>query len=277
VVVSGARSWCRVVGHGAGATRGGATAAFKPARPQRPVVTELPDIDPTEASAVAERRDEVVAAVREHATQVAYQVARLQGGDYGSLDLDTDAGTWTVKHEAGELDYLRFDPDGGDPVYVVSTERPPEPEPLATAMADYGAFLAAYEAHVDSLDGVLEDVPTEFPEVATTDGVVAERDRVVGAVADACDRMAAELRRADGGDYGTFTARVDGERWELNWDRDGAAYLRVGGEDGVYLLSQYGPPSARELRAHAPSFPGFVRAYNDHVESLAAELRTVEL
>jgi hypothetical protein len=240
-------------------------------------VTEFPDVDATDAAAVAERRDEVVTAVREHAGQVAYQVARLQGGDYGSLDLDTDAGTWTVKHEAGALEYLRFDPDGGDAVYVVSTERAPEPEPLARAMADYDAFLAAYEAHVDSLDGVLDDVPTEFPEVATTDGVVAERDRVLGAVEDACDRMAAELLRFEGGDYGTFTTRVDGERWELNWDRDGAAYLRVGGENGVYLVSQYGPPSAAEIRAHVPSFRGFVRAYNEHVADLEADLRTVEL
>ena len=238
-------------------------------------MTDLPD--PADPSAVAQRRDEVVAAVREHAGTLARRVARLQGGDYGALELDTEAGTWTVKHEAGALDYLRFDPDGGDPVYVVSGQGAPEPEPLARALADYGAMVAAFGAHVDSLRGVLDDVPTEFPPVADVDDVVAERDRVAGAVADACDRMAAELRRADGGDYGTFTARVDGDRWELNWDRDGAAYLRVGGEDGVYLLSQYGPPSARELRTHVPAFPGFVRAYNDHVESLAAELRRVEL
>jgi len=184
-------------------------------------MTEWPPVDPTDAAAVADERDELVAAARDHAGQVAYQLARLEGGDYGQADVETDRGEWTVKYEGGDLEYLRFDPGRGDEVYVISTKQPPEPEALATAMADYDAFVAGFNDYVASLDGVLDDVSTDFPEIATTDGVVAQRDRVLGRVREVCDRIAAELQRYEGGDYGTFTERVAGTRWELKWDRDG--------------------------------------------------------
>ncbi|WP_276270709.1 hypothetical protein [Haloarcula litorea] len=240
-------------------------------------MTDWPPADPADASTVADRRDELVAAVRDHAGQVAYHLARLQGGDYGQADVETDRGVWTVKYEGGDLEYLRFDPDRGDEVYVVSTKRDPEPGPLADALADYDAFVAGFADYVDSLSGVLDDVSTDFPAVESTEGVVAERDRVLDRVREVCDRIAAELHRYEGGDYGTFATRVDGTRWELKWDRDGAAYLRAGGSNGVYLLSQYEPPSAADIREYAPRFAGFVDAYNDHVEDLESDLATVEL
>jgi len=240
-------------------------------------VTEWPPVDPADTASIVDRRDEVVAAVRDHAGQLAYRLARLEGGDYGELSVDTDGGEWTVKYEGGDLEYLRFDPGGRDPTYVVSTKRDPEPEALAEAMAEYGAFVEGFNEYVAGLDGVLDDVPTDFPEVASTDGVVAERDRVLDAIRDACDRIAAELRRYEGGDYGTYTERVHGTRWELKWDEDGAAYLRVNGSNGLYLLSQYEPPAADDIREYAPRFREFVRAYNDHVAELEADLGTVEL
>ncbi|MFB6082644.1 MAG: hypothetical protein ABEJ94_00175 [Halorientalis sp.] len=236
---------------------------------------DWPDVDITDAEAVAERRDEVVAAVRDHAGRIAYALARLQGGDYGQRTFDTDRGAWTVKYEAGDLQYLRYDPRSGSEIYVVSTQRPPEPGPLATALADYDAFVAAFDAHVESLEGVLDDAPAEFPEPASVDGVVAERDRIVGAIEETCDAIARALARYEGGEYGTFTARVDGTRWELKWDADGVSYLRVGGEGGVYLVSQYGPPAAPDLREYAPRFAGFVEAYNEHVDDLESDLATV--
>ncbi|MDG5777105.1 hypothetical protein VB773_21065 [Haloarculaceae archaeon H-GB2-1] len=234
-------------------------------------------MDPADASAVADRRDELVAAVRDHAGQIAYQLARLEGGDYGQATVDTDRGEWTVKYEAGDLEYLRFDPKRGSEVYVVSTKQPPEPGPFADALVDYDDFVAGFNEYVTSLDGVLDDVDIDFPAVETTDGVVAERDRVLGRVREVCDRIAAELHRYEGVDYGTFTTRVDGTRWELKWDRDGASYLRVGGSSGLYLLSQYEPPSAADIREYAPLFREFVRAYNDHVTDLESDLATVEL
>ncbi|WP_172824885.1 hypothetical protein [Halorientalis sp. IM1011] len=240
-------------------------------------MTGWPDIDPTDAEAVAERRDEVVAAVRDHAGQIAYALARLQGGDYGQRDFDTDRGTWTVKYEAGDLEYLRYDPRSGSEVYVVSTKQPPEPEPLATALTDYDAFVAAFDDHVASLDGVLDEAPTDFPAPASVDGVVAERDRVVGSIRDTCDAIARALARYEGGDYGTFATRVDGTRWELKYDEDGTSYLRVGGEGGVYLISQYEPPAAPDLREYAPRFSGFVDAYNEYVADLESDLATVSL
>ena len=240
-------------------------------------MTEWPPIDPTDATAVADQRDELVAAVTDHAGRIAYQLARLEGGDYGQRTIETERAEWTVKYEAGDLSYLRFDPERGNEVYVVSTQQPPEPEPLADAMADYSAFVAGFNDYVDSLDGILDDVSTDFPDVAATDSAVAERDRVLDSIHDVCDRMARELQRYEGGDYGTFTTRVAGTRWELNWDRDGVSYLRIGGENGLYLLSQYQPPSADDIREQAPDFPKFVRAFNEDVAELEASLERIEL
>ncbi|WP_254271593.1 hypothetical protein [Haloarcula marina] len=240
-------------------------------------MTDWPPVDPADATAVAERRDELVAAVRDHAGGLAYQLARLKGGDYGQKAVGTDRGEWTVKYEGGDLEYLRFDPKRGSEVYVVSTKQDPEPEPLADALVDYPAFVAGFNDYVHSMDGVLDDVVTDFPSVETTDGVVAERDRVLGRIREVCDRIAGELQRYEGGDYGSYATRVDGTRWELKWEGARASYLRVGGTGGLYLLSQYEPPSAADIREYAPRFRGFVRAYNDHVAELESDLGTVEL
>ncbi|ELY39966.1 hypothetical protein [Halalkalicoccus jeotgali] len=237
---------------------------------------EWPDLQ-GDSEAVRTRRDELVGEVRDHAGRVAYQLARLQGGEYGQRTFSTKRGEWTVKYEAGDLQYLRYDPAAGSETYVVSTKQPPEPAALADALSDYGAFVEAYNEYVRSLDGVLDGIETEFPAVQTTDEVVAQRDRVLGRIREACDLIAGELHRYEGGEYGTFTARVSGTRWELKWDRDGASYLRVGGSGGVYLLSQYEPPSATDIREHAPAFPGFVAAYNDHVEDVESDLREVSI
>jgi hypothetical protein len=227
--------------------------------------------------AAAARRDEVVERVRDHAGRIARNLAVLHGGDYGSETFGTDAGSWTVKYEAGALEYLRFERSGGRETYVVSTKRPPEPDALADAMADYDAFVASYAAYVDSLSGILAGVPDEFPDVASTEAVAAERDRIAGAIRDCADEMAAQLHRAEGDEYGTWSTTVEGTRWELKRDGDRAGYLRVGGEDGVYLLSQYAPPSAADVRALAPDVAGFVAAFNDHVAALEADLAGVSL
>jgi len=48
------------------------------------------DLDVCDTDAVADRRDELVAAVRDHAAgTIAYQLAKLQGGDYGRQELST--------------------------------------------------------------------------------------------------------------------------------------------------------------------------------------------
>lgn len=240
-------------------------------------MTDWPPLDPTDGTAVADRRDEVVAAVKDHAGQIAYQLARLKGGDYGQTTIETDRGEWTVKYEAGDLSYLRFDPGRGDEVYVVSTKQPPEPDPLADALADYDSFVAGFNDYVASLDGLLDDVSADFPAVASTDSVIEERDRVLDRIREVCDQIAGELQRYEGGDYGTFTTRVEGTRWELNWDREGVSYLRVGGENGIYLLSQYQPPSADDIRECAPRFSEFVRAYNEDVAELESDLGTIRL
>jgi len=240
-------------------------------------VDSLTDLDVTDVTQVTERRAEILEAIQDHAGQVAYGLARLQGGDYGRRSFSTDEGNWTVKHEDGELGYLRYEPRGGGEIYVVSTQRPAEPEPLARALSDYPAFVECYNAYVESLDGTLDGVETAFPDVAVGDVVVEERDRIVSKIEACCSRMAAGLYRQEGTDYGTFSARVEGVRWELKRDEDSVSYLRVGGSDGVYLLSQYGQPSAADVREYAPRFGGFLTAYNDHVAELELNLTEIEL
>ncbi|SFR51301.1 hypothetical protein [Halogeometricum limi] len=235
-------------------------------------MTDGIDFDVTDAAAVAEKRDEVVAAVESHAGRIARELAILQGGDYGRRALDTDRGTWTVKYEGGALQFLLFEGSGGEETYVVSTKRPPDPEDLASAMRDYEAFVAAYNAHVESLSGVLDDVSIDFPEPRDTSDVVAERDRVLDRIREVCNEIAVQLYRYDGTDYGTFATTVSGTRWELKRERDRASYLRAGGEGGTYLLSQYEPPAAPDVRRLVGEFGGFVDAYNDSVEELESDL-----
>jgi hypothetical protein len=234
------------------------------------------DAEVVGADAAAEHRDEVVTAVTEHAGRVARELARLQGGDYGQETFETAAGAWTLKYEAGDVQYLRFERRGTE-TYVVSTHQPPEPEALAEALADYDAFVAAFNDHVRSLAGVLDDAPADFPDIASVDDVVAERERVLSRMREACDAMAERLRRYEGGDYGSFAARVDGSRWELKWEDGRTSYLRVGGEGGIYLLSQYQPPSAHDLRAHADGFAGFVDAFNEEIADASDALDEVAL
>lgn len=233
------------------------------------------DVAPTRAA--IERRDETVAAVRDHAGRIARELALLAGGDYGRQTFDTARGEWTLKYDGGDLQYLRFDPKPGAETYVVSTKRSPDPAALADAMDDYAAFVDSYTAYVDSLDGVLDDVPTAFPEVRSTASVVTERDRIADRVREVSNRIAAALHRVDGTDYGTFTARISGRRWELKRERDRVSYLRVGGKEGTYLVSQYGPPAAGELREHGADFTAFVEAFNASVADLDADLANISL
>lgn len=237
-------------------------------------MTEGLETDVAEAADIAERRDDLAARVRTHAGKLARELAVLQGGDYGRETFDTDGGTWTLKYEAGDVEYLRFDPKSGAETYVVSSKQPPEPEALETAMAEYGAFVAAFNDHITSFDGLLEDAPDEFPAVASTAELVAERDRIVAQIREVANAMAQELHRYDG-EYGTYATTVSGTRWELKWDGDVASYLRVGGADGIYLLSQYGPASAPEVHRLADDVVDFVAAFNEYVERLEADLSQV--
>ncbi len=240
-------------------------------------MTEGTDAEIAELDAVTERRDETVSQVAAHAGAIARELALLRGGDFGQSTFDTTAGTWTLKYDGGDLQYLRFEGNSGQETYVVSTKQQPEPEALADAMADYTAFVEAYNRYVASLDGVLDDVSTEFPDVASTESVASERDRIVARIRDVANGMAGELHRADGGSYGTYATRIDGKRWELKWEGDVASYLRVGGEGGTYVLSQYEPPSVSELVAVVDDVPDFVEAFNEHVTGLDEELATVSL
>ena len=235
------------------------------------------DADLADADAVRENRDEVVERVRQHAGQAARELARLRGGDYGRETFRTGSGEWTLKYEAGDIEFLRFEGQAGVDVYVISTQQPPEPKPLATAMDNYAGFVTAFNDYVRGLDGVLDDVPTEFPAVEAGESVVEARDAIVARIREAADQMAATLYRVENTEYGTFAASVGGTRWELKREADRTSYVRVGGEGGIYLVSQYGAPSARDVRAYTDGFGGFVAAFNEDVAALSDDLNAVSL
>lgn len=170
----------------------------------------LPEVvDHADRATVAERRDQ--------AGRLARDLARIEEGDYGRRSFATDGGEWPVKYEAGDVDFLRFQPRGGGETYVVSTKRQPVADALANALADSDVFVTAYNECVSSLYGLLDGVGESLPAVEPTDGVAAERDRIAERIRACCDLMAGELRRAEGGDYGTFAVRVDATQWELKW------------------------------------------------------------
>ena len=222
-----------------------------------------------------EQREDVLAAVGDHAGEIARELALLEGGDYGRRTFSTDRGEWTVKYEAGRLEFLLFESRSGAETYVISTKRPPEATALRDAMADYDAFVVAYNEFVNAREDVLDDVDPAFPEVRSTESVVADRDRIVAAIAEVATEISQQCYRYEGTDYGTFSTTVDGTRWELKWEAGQVSYLRVGGEGGVYLLSQYGPPSAPDVRALADDVAGFVAAFNGFVDGLEVDLGQV--
>jgi len=218
------------------------------------------------------QREAILADVRSHAGEIARELALLEGGDYGRRSFTGDRGEWTVKYEAGRLEFLLFESKSGAETYVISTKQPPEPTALRDAMQDYDAFVAAYNDFVDTREEVLDDVDPTFPDVRSTETVVADRDRIVAAIHEVATEIAQRCYRYEGTTYGTFSTTVDGTRWELKWEEGQVSYLRVGGEGGVYLLSQYSPPSAPDVRALADDVAGFVRAFNEFVDDLEVSL-----
>jgi hypothetical protein len=220
-----------------------------------------------------EQRAEILDAVTAHAGEIARELALLEGGDYGRRTFRTKRGEWTIKYEAGRLEFLLFESKGGAETYVVSTKQPPEPKALLDAMKEYDAFVEAYNDFVDSREGILDAVESEFPAVNSTATIVDERDQIVSAIREVATDIAQQCYRYEGTDYGMFATTVDGTRWELKWEEGQVSYLRVGGEGGVYLLSQYSPPSAPDVRSLAGDVGRFVEAFNESVDELEVDLQ----
>ncbi|ELY60512.1 hypothetical protein C491_04420 [Natronococcus amylolyticus DSM 10524] len=237
-------------------------------------MTDGLDSDVASADDVAKRRDDVAARVRTHAGEMARELAVLQGGDYGQRTFETDDGDWTLKYEAGDVQYLRYEPSSGSEIYVVSSKQPPEPGPFERALEDYDAFVEVFNDHIESFEGLFDDAATELPAVASAAELAAERDRILERIREVATAMAQQLHRYDG-EYGTYRTTVSGTRWELKWDGDAVSYLRVGGSDGTYLLSQYGPAPAPEVRRLVGDVGAFVSSFNEDVADLEADLSRV--
>jgi len=235
------------------------------------------DLTNASTAAIRDKREELLEAVSSHAGEIARELALLEGGDYGRRTFSTDRGEWTVKYEAGRLEFLLFESRGGAEIYVISTKQPPDPADLRDGLVDYAAFVESYNEFVASREGMLDDIEPVFPEVRSTEAIVADRDRIVAAIHEVATEIAQQCYRYEGTDYGMFRRTVDGTRWELKWEEGQVSYLRVGGEGGIYLLSQYSPPSAPDVRTLAGDVDGFVAAFNEWVDELEADLARVSL
>jgi len=119
-------------------------------------------------------------------------------------------------------------------------------------------------------------VSAEFPEPDSTDGVVAERDRVLDRVRETCSVMAGDIYRYEGDDYGTFTAR---RRRPMGAEvgRGGRLVPPSGRlRRPLYPLAVRGAVGGRRARVRR-LVPGFVDAYNEFVATLESDLAAVEL
>jgi len=163
------------------------------------------DLDVCDTDAVADRRDELVAAVGPRRNERsptsspscrgAATTADRSCRRRGDMDRQTRgwrAGVPPVLADIGLGRVRDLDAAAAGPA------------DLATALDDYANFVAAWNEWVGSLSGVLDGVSAEFPEPDSTDGVVAERDRVLDRVRETCSVMAGEIYRYEGDDYGTF-------------------------------------------------------------------------
>lgn len=240
-------------------------------------MTDGLNIETASTAELRAHRETVLERVRTHAGEIARELALLEGGDYGRRSFTTNRGEWTIKYEAGRLEFLLFESRGGAETYVISTKQPPDSEALADAMVDYAAFVESYNDFVDSREGTLDEIEPTFPDVRSTEAIVADRDRIVAAIRSVATEIAQQCYRYEGTEYGMFSRTVGGTRWELKWEAGQVSYLRVGGEGGIYLLSQYSPPSAPDVRNLADDVEGFVAAFNAWVDELEVDLSNVSI
>lgn len=219
----------------------------------------------TDTGSIEEKRDAAVEALADHLDDVADLVATVRDEKYGKFSAGVDGGTYVMKHNNGDAEWFRFEPDGGSEMYLLSTKSDPSPAALADGLEQYDAFVRAVNNWVEQQEHGLADADEYLSDTGDAlDSLDAEtllehRDRVEQEAWDVANELAETIKSVTGKRYGTFAAEVDGAKWTLKYEEDGTAkYLQVGGD---YVLGR-DSPTPTTLAAVLGALPAFVDAVN---------------
>lgn len=113
------------------------------------------------ADNIEAKREQIMEKVRSDAKQMRKEAVKAgKSDDYDEIEIETDAGTWTLKWDGSSIKYLRF--SNGIDVYVISQYDPAEITPFVKAMKDYDSFVAGFNEWLadqeDELDELMDSV-----------------------------------------------------------------------------------------------------------------------
>jgi len=219
----------------------------------------------TDAESIEDKRDAAVDALVGHLDDIADLVATIKDERYGKFSASVDGGTYVLKHDSGDAEWFRFEPDSGGEMYLLSTKSDPSPAALADGLKQYDAFVRAVNSWVEQQEYGLADADEHLSDTGDAlDSLDAEtllehRDRVEQEAWGVANELAGTIKSVTGKRYGTFAAEVDGAKWTLKYEEDGSAkYLQVGGD---YVLGR-DSPTPTTLAAVLEAMPAFVSAVN---------------
>lgn len=232
---------------------------------------------------LADRRDALVADIKDHARALADAFTDLYGDD-ATVTLHTDDAEWTLQLDDGSVRYLKYEDDNAGEVYVISEYEPPEPAELHAALQDFPELIDAAEDLLDQSETQLssaEDRVADAEDRVETAGVderaaeIAEhRDGIVADLEALCEDLADAYASAADSQYGTLKVSNSAEhKWELKFDDYGSSveYLRV--NDNTYLISKYDNPSPSTIKKYIDDLDGFVVGLVSIIESQDEEVR----
>lgn len=219
-----------------------------------------------DADSIEDKRDAAVEALADHLDDVADLIATLRDEQYGKFSAGVNGGTYVLKHNNGDAEWFRFEPDGGGETYLLSTRSDPSPAALADGLGQYDAFIRAVNNWVEQQEHGLADADEFLSDTRNAldsldaESLLERRDCVEQEAWDVVHELAKTVKSVTGNRYGTFSTEIDGTTWTLKYEEDGSAkYLQVGGD---YILGRDSPtPTA--LATVLEALPTFVDAVNN--------------
>ena len=218
-----------------------------------------------DADSIENKRDAAVDALADHLDDVADLIATLRDEQYGKFSVAVDGGTYVLKHNNGDAEWFRFEPDSGSETYLLSTKSDPSPAALADGLEQYGAFVRAVNNWVEQQEYGLADADEYLSDTddaldrLDVETLLERRDRVEQEAWDVANELAETIKGVTGNRYGTFSREINGTTWTLKYEEDGSAkYLQVGGD---YILGR-DSPKPKALATVLEALPAFVDAVN---------------
>lgn len=222
------------------------------------------DTDITQPS-VDEQLNNVLNTLTEHANEITRVLHDIRGSDYGTWSSDVNGNKWTIKHEDGDVEWLRQTTEN-DERYVISTRDTPNPDTVADALQDYPQFVDQFNDWVASINNTIDTAEDTLNNVETveSDEVVEQRDELADDALQVAHDLAETIQNVTNSDSGTFTANINDNEWVLKYHKNGKAkYLQI---DGRYVLG-YESPHPRYLNIVIEDFSEFVNRVNSWLDS----------